>query len=165
MSACVGYLRDVRAWDRFGFGSRGNLIIYGDCLVFAAVRAPFVNSVFNIRELVSESDRESRFANLAREQSGLAPDELAARSKQNWLVRTEDVVRAALSTSRNSTGPASDDLVTLVLDAASLVGAPTEHTLMIHLRGRKTPRYPSVRGVWGDAENRLLGAALGDALQ
>jgi hypothetical protein len=136
MSAGVGYLRDVRAWDRFGFGSRGNLIVYEDCVVFAAVRGPLVNSVFNIAELVRESGRESRFDSLAREQSGLATDELAAGNKHNWLVRKEDVVRAALSTRRDGAGPAGDDLVTLALGAASLVGAPTEHTLMIHLRAR-----------------------------
>lgn len=90
MSAGVGYLRDVRAWDRFGFGSRGNLIIYEDCLVFAAVRGPVVNSALNIRELVRKAGRESRFDSLAREQSRLAPDELATSNKHNWLVRTDD---------------------------------------------------------------------------
>jgi hypothetical protein len=43
-------LKDVRAWERFGFGSRGNLIVYGDCLVFASARHALLNSVLNVRE-------------------------------------------------------------------------------------------------------------------
>jgi hypothetical protein len=61
----VGYLKDVRAWERFGFGSRGNLIVYGDCLVFASARHALLNSVLNVRETLKESLRASRFERLA----------------------------------------------------------------------------------------------------
>ena len=165
MSAGVGYLRDVRSWNRFGFGSRGNVIIYDDCLVFAAVRRPLLNSLLNVRELITESRRNARFESVAREQAELAPDEVAAQDRHNWMIRREDVARAVLMTSRDSAVPAGDDIVSLVLGAASVVSAPIEHTLMIHLTSRKSRMYPSVKGVWGDAENELLRAALGDRLE
>ena len=165
MSTSVGYLRDVRAWSRFGFGSRGNLIIYEDCLVFAAVRRPLVNSVMNVRELVRQSRRVARLDSRARAQAALVPDDLVDRDRHNWIVRREDVAKARLSTSRSSEAGEGDDVVSLVVGAVGAVGSPTEHTLIVHLKGRKRPTYPSVKGAWGDAENELLKTVLGDRLQ
>jgi hypothetical protein len=164
VSRCLGYLRDVEGRHGFGLGSRGNLIVYDDCLVFAAVRRPLVNSVLNIPELVRPSSRDSRFDSLGREQAQLAPDELVARSRHNWLIRSEDVVRAVLGTSRGAGGPAGDDVVDLVLGAGLALGASTAQTLRVHLSGYRTRMCPFVEGIWGDAENDLLRSALGDKL-
>jgi hypothetical protein len=166
VAAGVGYLRDVRAWERFGFGSRGNLIVYAECLVFAAGRHALLNSFLNVPETLKESLRASRFELGAREQLQFSDDELVGRDRHNWRVRREEVERVVLKTVRGGGGAGGgDDLVSVVLAAgAAAVGTQTEQTLMISLTSRKTRTYPYVKGVWGDDQNDLLRRALGDKL-
>ena len=166
MPGGVGYLRDVRAYERFGFGSRGNLVVYADCLVFAAARHPYLNSVLNVPETLKESLRAARFERLADAQVRLAPEELVARDRHSWLVRPEDVDRAVLKNVRSGGGAVGgDDVVSVVLGAAAAtVGTWTEQALMISLTSRRTRMYPYVKGVWGDEQNDLLKQALGEKL-
>ncbi len=152
-----GYLSQVRAWRRFGFGAVGNLIVYDDRFVLAA--SP-------------EWDRlnplagRSRYERLAQEQVALPPEVLMGCNSRNWAVRFEDVSSARCRATAGSSAQSSgDSVLDVVLDVAAAASDALDRdcVLTLVLAGTKT-RYPRIRGTWGEPELELLKSVLGSKL-
>jgi hypothetical protein len=153
----LGYLVEVRAWRRFGFGAAGNLIIYDDRFVLAA---------FQGWERLDPLATRSRYERLAQQQLTLSPDTLAAGNSRSWAVRLEDISSARCHTSGGASAQSGgDSVVDVVLNVAAAANDAfdCERVLTLVIAGTHG-RYPSIKGRWGNTEGELLKRVLGDKL-
>lgn len=152
-----GYLLQVTAWRRFGFGAVGNLIVYDDRFVLAA--APDWD---RLNPLAGRS----RYERLAQEQVALPPEILMARNSRNWTVRFEDVSSArCVETTGSSAQSSGDSVLDVVLDVAAAASDVLDRERVLTLVLAETKRrYPRIRGTWGEPELELLKSVLGGKL-
>lgn len=159
VAASIGYLKGVTAWRRVGVKTSGNLIVYGDSVVFVATRWR------DLPRILISSDETKVFDRLAAEQSQHAPNELVVQKRRNWVVYRDDIAEARFGiTSSGGGGAAGDTIVDLALGVALAASAVKQRTLEIELNGGNRRKDPRVAGGWGDAEINLLRRALGDKL-